>query len=230
MSEVLISATDLARMAKDATVIPIDTRSPDAYAAGHVPGAVNIHEIFTYLATSTPEGMIELTGKFADAFGKAGLSGKETAVVYEQSMDSGFGQSCRGNFLLTALGYKNVKVLHGGFNAWTAEDQPVSTETPPVSDAAFPVDPASAAIMLNASDMLAALDKPDIAILDVQLGDGIVYPLAEQMMAEDVAVIFHSGQLTPSEVAQRFPNARSLHKPCPPAAVIDTIQRVTGTA
>jgi thiosulfate/3-mercaptopyruvate sulfurtransferase len=168
MSEVLISATDLASMAEDATVIPIDTRSPDAYAAGHIPGAVNIHEIFTYLATSTPEGMIELTGKFADAFGKAGLSGKETAVVYEQSMDSGFGQSCRGYFLLTALGYKNVKVLHGGFNAWTAEDQPVSTETPPVSDAVFPVDPASAAIMLNASDMLAALDKPDIAILDVR--------------------------------------------------------------
>ena len=168
MSEVLISAADLASMAIDATVIPIDTRSPDAYAAGHVPGAVNIHEIFTYLATSTPEGMIELIGKFADAFGKAGLSGKETAVVYEQSMDSGFGQSCLGYFLLTALGYKNVKVLHGGFNAWTAEDQPVSTETPPVSDAAFPVDPASAAIMLNASDMLAALDKPDIAILDAR--------------------------------------------------------------
>ena len=47
--------------------------------------------------------------------------------------------------------------------------------------------------------------KPDIAILDVQLGDGIVYPLAEQMMAENVPVIFHSGQLSPAEVALRFP-------------------------
>ncbi|WP_370187482.1 response regulator [Qipengyuania sp.] len=67
--------------------------------------------------------------------------------------------------------------------------------------------------------------KPDIAILDVELGDGIVYPLAEQMIAEDVKVIFHSGKLTPVEVAQRFPDAQALHKPCPPAAVIDTIQR-----
>jgi Rhodanese-like domain. len=33
----------------------IDTRNPDAYAAGHLPNAVNVHEIFTYLATSTPE-------------------------------------------------------------------------------------------------------------------------------------------------------------------------------
>ncbi|MBX7482438.1 response regulator [Qipengyuania qiaonensis] len=70
-------------------------------------------------------------------------------------------------------------------------------------------------------------NKPDIAILDVQLGDGVVYPLAEQMMAEDVPVIFHSGQMTPSEVAQRFPQAQALAKPCPPAEVIDTIQRAT---
>jgi len=68
-------------------------------------------------------------------------------------------------------------------------------------------------------------NKPDIAILDVQLGDGIVYPLAEQMMAENVPVIFHSGQMTPAEVARRFPSAQALAKPCPPAEVIDSIQR-----
>ena len=67
--------------------------------------------------------------------------------------------------------------------------------------------------------------KPDLAILDVQLGDGIVYPLAEQMMAEDVPVIFHSGQLTPEEVGKRYPLAQALAKPCPPALVIDSVQR-----
>ena len=67
--------------------------------------------------------------------------------------------------------------------------------------------------------------KPDIAILDVQLGDGIVYPLAEQMMAENVPVIFHSGALSPEEVAKRFPRAQALSKPCPPAAVIESVQR-----
>lgn len=66
--------------------------------------------------------------------------------------------------------------------------------------------------------------KPDIAILDVQLGDGIVYPLAEQMIAENVEVIFHSGRMTPDEVAKRFPTARALSKPCPPAEVIHTVQ------
>ena len=67
--------------------------------------------------------------------------------------------------------------------------------------------------------------KPDVAILDVQLGDGIVYPLAEQMMAENVPVIFHSGQLSPNEVAARFPAAQALSKPCPPAEVIASVQQ-----
>jgi thiosulfate/3-mercaptopyruvate sulfurtransferase len=120
MTDVLITAGELAEFLTKEPCVIIDTRNPEAYGAGHLPGAVNVHEIFTYLATSTPEGIHELKTKFADAFGAAGLSGKETAVIYEQSMNSGFGQSCRGYYLLTMLGYPKVKVLHGGYDAWAA--------------------------------------------------------------------------------------------------------------
>ncbi|MGE3245569.1 MAG: sulfurtransferase [Beijerinckiaceae bacterium] len=168
MSEVLVSPGELEALAASGPVVIIDTRSPESYSEGHLPGAVNIHDIFTYLATSTPEGMSELTTKFADAFGKAGLSGAETAVVYEQSMDSGFGQSCRGYFLLNALGYKKVRVLHGGYNAWVSAGLATSTATPPPATAAFPLDPAASGIILDQAAMLDAIGKPGIAILDVR--------------------------------------------------------------
>ena len=168
MSEVLVSAADAAQMMSTQPVVVIDTRNPDAYAAGHIPGAVNMHEIFTYLATSTPEGIEELKAKFAQAFGAAGLSGAQTALVYEQSMNSGFGQSCRGYYLLSVLGYGEAKVLHGGYDAWAAAGLPVSTEAASPSPAAFPVDLAGASILIDAQAMLAALDNPDIAILDVR--------------------------------------------------------------
>ena len=71
--------------------------------------------------------------------------------------------------------------------------------------------------------------KPDCAILDVQLDDGIVYPLAEKLMAEDIPVIFHSGVFGPSEVSERYPNSQALAKPCPPADVIETVQRALAT-
>ena len=168
MSEVLISPSDLSSFMTSEPCVVIDARNPAAYAEGHIPGAVNIHEIFTYLATSTPEGMEELKTKFAEAFGKAGLSGKETAVVYEQSMNSGFGMSCRGYFLLSFLGYPKIKVLHGGYEAWAKADMPVSTATPTPTPATFPVDPVAADLIIDAPAMLAALGQTGIALLDVR--------------------------------------------------------------
>ena len=71
MTDVLITAGELAELITKEPCVVIDTRNPEAYGAGHLPNAVNVHEIFTYLATSTPEGMTELKTKFADAFGAA---------------------------------------------------------------------------------------------------------------------------------------------------------------
>ncbi|MGD9920965.1 MAG: sulfurtransferase [Pseudorhodoplanes sp.] len=167
MTAALITAEDLKTMMASEPVVVIDTRNPDAYAAGHIPGAVNVHDIFTYLATSTPEGMAELKSKFADAFGAAGLSGKETAVIYEQSMNSGFGQSCRGYFLLSMLGYPSIKVLHGGFDAWTMQGLPVTTEVPSPTPSSFEIVPEAGEIVIDYKTMLAALGKP-IALLDVR--------------------------------------------------------------
>src|SRR6201991_531062 len=163
--EVLISASDLAELIKKEPCVIIDTRNPDAYAAGHLPNAVNVHEIFTYLATSTPEGMAELKTKFADAFGAAGLSGRETAVIYEQSMNSGFGQSCRGYYLLTMLGYPKIKVLHGGIDAWAAAGLPVTIDVPAPAKASFPIVPEAGDILIDAKTMLGAVGNPNIALL-----------------------------------------------------------------
>lgn len=72
--------------------------------------------------------------------------------------------------------------------------------------------------------------KPDLAILDIDLGRDNVFPLAETLLAEDVKVIFHSALYSPEEVQQRFPQAVILEKPCPPGALLETVQRVLETA
>lgn len=65
--------------------------------------------------------------------------------------------------------------------------------------------------------------RPDLAILDIELDDGVVYPLAERLMREDVPVIFHSGQVPLEEMTARFPQVRALKKPCPPKAMLDNV-------
>ena len=167
----LISPIQLEKLTQSTPTVIIDTRDPDSYAAGHIPNAVNIHDIFTFLATSSREGLDELSGKFADAFGDAGLSGEETAVFYEESMNTGFGQSCRGYFLLQYLGYSKASVLHGGYQAWVAEGLEVSTEATKPESKTFDIDTGASSIMLTKEDMLAALDVDSIVKLDVRDAD-----------------------------------------------------------
>ena len=52
MSEkVLVTPSELSALMNSEPIVLIDTRDPATYAAGHLAGAVNIHDIFTYLAT-----------------------------------------------------------------------------------------------------------------------------------------------------------------------------------
>ena len=83
-------------------------------------------------------------------------------------MNSGFGQSCRGYFLLTMLGYPKIRVLHGGFDAWAAKGLPVTTEVPKPKPASFAIVPEAGDILIDAKTMLAAVGKPGIALLDVR--------------------------------------------------------------
>lgn len=65
---------------------------------------------------------------------------------------------------------------------------------------------------------------PDLAILDINLEGGEVYPLAERLMAQNVPVIFHSGRVSPAEVFKRYPGALALAKPSPPDQIIATMR------
>jgi thiosulfate/3-mercaptopyruvate sulfurtransferase len=164
---VLISPAELTTLMNSEPVVLIDTRDADTYAAGHIPGAVNLREIFTFLATSSAEGLTELKATFAQHFGAVGLSGDETAVFYEDALNSGYGQSCRGYYLLTWLGYPKVKVLNGGYSAWKASGMPTSTEAVAPIAATFPSDLSMADVMLTKDDVFAALGS-DTVLLDVR--------------------------------------------------------------
>lgn len=166
--KVLLDPKELLERLNNGDVIPIDTRDPESFAVGHIPGAINAHDIFTYLATSTPEGQKELQTKFAAIFGAAGLSGKELAVVYEESLNTGFGQSCRGYYLLKFLGYPRAAVLHGGFQAWSEENLPTTIEVSTPTPKSFPVDPKAATLIVDAKTMLEAVNDPSIVKLDVR--------------------------------------------------------------
>lgn len=65
--------------------------------------------------------------------------------------------------------------------------------------------------------------KPDLAILDIELKDGRVFPLAESLTAQGVPIIFHSAHAGDSDLETRYPKARICAKPCPPNVILDIL-------
>lgn len=159
-----------ARMELGERLVIIDTRAPEQYAEGHIPGAVNINQIFTYLATSTAEGLAALRDEFAAHFGAAGVCGDERVVIYEDAMDSGYGQSCRGWFLLRYLGHPRVQILDGGLQAWKAEDLALTTDAPAVERRTF-TPRIDDTLMVTWQQMRDALSEPGIVKLDTRAPD-----------------------------------------------------------
>jgi len=166
MSLEIISATQLnERLAKGEHIQPIDTRNDDQFLAGHIPNAVNMHLIFTYLATSDSKGLDTMRSTFVDQFQNIGIDGSETIVVYEGGLITGFGQSCRGAFLSYWLGHNNIYILDGGFIAWEKSGNQIEKGPyKPRNKTAWNPSPHNN-IMANAHDVVNVIQGKDKTVL-----------------------------------------------------------------
>lgn len=72
--------------------------------------------------------------------------------------------------------------------------------------------------------------RPDAAILDVQLADGEVFPLADALTRLGVPIIFHSGHADSRALIARYPGARSASKPCSPDLIAAYLREATAPA
>lgn len=163
--KILYTPEETHQLLESGDAVAIDIRDTDKFDVGHIPGAVNTPDIFYYLAETTQSGLEELHEKFAELFGNAGLDGDKVAILYEDALNTQYGGSCRGYWLLKYLGYPHAGILDGGFAAWKASGGALSTEPPTAPAAKFPLDPNSE-LLVTRDEMLAALDDDQVVILD----------------------------------------------------------------
>jgi thiosulfate/3-mercaptopyruvate sulfurtransferase len=146
------------------TVI-IDVRDTEDYATGHIPGAVNIPEMFTTLSMTSPEGLREMENTFTPLFRAAGVRPGATVIVYEDCLHTRYGGSCRGYFQLQLLGHEDVGILDGGLAQWVKDGFPLTTEaSSPVASDFQPR--LQTGLLATVDDMLAALHDPAVKLLD----------------------------------------------------------------
>jgi thiosulfate/3-mercaptopyruvate sulfurtransferase len=167
----LTSVAELAdALAGDAPPTLIDVRwrpdgppGIDRYRSGHLPGAVYV-DLDAQLAGPPGSGgrhPLPAAADFEADMRAAGVRARGSVVVYD---DADATIAARAWWLLRYFGYERVRVLDGGFGAWQAAGEPVSTEDVaadpgdfaaepghlPVLDAAAAAEVARSGILLDA--------------------------------------------------------------------------------
>ena len=150
---------------KQGDAILVDVRDAEEFTKGHIPGAINIPEMFTTLSMTTPEGLKELQNIFVPLFRKAGIRNNQTVIVYEESLNTRYGGSCRGYFQLSLMGHKDVGIIGGGFAQWKEDGLPVTTEATMATASDFKSD-IQMNMIATKDEVLAALKDPSVKLLD----------------------------------------------------------------
>jgi thiosulfate/3-mercaptopyruvate sulfurtransferase len=178
MYTTLIQPADLARIVNDENVAILDCRhdlgqpkwSDEAYAAGHIPGAVQAHldrDLSAAVGPQTGRHPLPDVAKLSETLGRWGIDATTQVIAYDQG-NGAYG--ARAWWLLRWLGHKKVAVLDGGLAAWQEAGLPVTREpasrkprtfTPHLEEGAF----------LTAAQVQQALVDESIALVDARGAD-----------------------------------------------------------
>lgn len=165
----LVDAAWLAEHAPDPDLRVIDfrwyldgRRGRDAYAAGHVPGAVFVDLEEVTGETGPGRHPLPSAEQFAAVMRAAGVSSGTRVVVYD---DAGGSIAARLWWLLRHFGHAEAAVLDGGLQAWRQPLAKDPTQTPPGDFAA--VEAAN-----EVADLAAVRDRGGAAVLlDARVGE-----------------------------------------------------------
>ena len=135
----LLAETDwLAEHLNDPNVRMVDARPPQQYAAGHIPGAVNLSGFGGIPRAAN--GDMANPEDFARVAGGLGIGINATVVVYDAPSQM-MGMVA---WAFIYYGHQDVRLLDGGYHKWTEEGKPVSTQAASYPHTVFGAQPVEA--------------------------------------------------------------------------------------
>lgn len=153
-------------------VVLIDARASSLYKGqqGHLPGAVNAE--WTYFANMNGKAGDPKWGSIVDAaamakrIGALGINGQKQVIVYGDGGD--WGNSAWVVWILRMTGFKNAKILDGGFTAWRASGGKTSNVTHGAKAVTYPHAKYDPSYIVSTEWLAENLKNPEIKIVDVR--------------------------------------------------------------
>lgn len=164
----LIEADQLLKIADAPTIKILDFRKPEFYLREHIKGSLNIWRTDIENPSYPYKGMMASKTQIETLFSNLGIDTNDTIVIYD---DNALCDSSRLWWVLQNYDFTNVKLLHGGINAWKSNNGMVSVEVPEIEETIFklPEDP-SMKYYVSKDEMLIAVNSNTI-ILDTRTDD-----------------------------------------------------------
>ncbi len=139
-----------------------DLKNPDAYASGHIPGAV--HWPWQQSLWDLPARQFTTPRSFAKLMVKSGISHDTTIVLY-----SGLSQyATYAYWVCTMRGHLHLKILNGNRNLWISEGRRMTRESPRLPAGEYALRPVDDSCRIGRDGVLAGLQDPDRVLLDLR--------------------------------------------------------------
>jgi thiosulfate/3-mercaptopyruvate sulfurtransferase len=144
----------------------VDLGKAEAYARGHVPGAVFLDYAHIVRMAKPVGGLLPDEAQLSVVLSNIGLTPETHVVAYD---DEGGGKAARLLWTLEACGHEHYSLLNGGLHVWVNEGHPLDQEvrTPRPSEYEAQVQPNREAVV-GRQFILEHLNDPEVALLDAR--------------------------------------------------------------
>ena len=142
----------------------LDLRPPEAYTAGHIPGAIHLDLWGLSLIDTDPAPLTAFMWMVEHVLAVHGVQASTPVVVYDEH--SGM-RAARAFWFLEYFGHPSVRLLDGGFNAWTAAGLEVTRDAAPPPNSEWTGSRQSHKLATY-RDVRNALGRNDSVILDTR--------------------------------------------------------------
>ena len=161
----LITPHELAAQLDDPARTPLvlDLRPPDAYTAGHVPGAVHLDLWGVSLIDTDPAPLTAFMWMIEHVLAVHGVDASSPVVVYDEQ--SGL-RAARAFWFFEYFGHP-VRLLNGGFGAWQRAALPATRDADPVPTTSW-TGARRSETLATWRDVHDALDDENTIILDTR--------------------------------------------------------------
>lgn len=141
-----------------------DPRLPIGYRMGHIPGAIEIDPSREFFATTDHTRALAPAEKIAEALGRRGISADSTVVIYDEWTGT---LAAMTYWALRVTGHRDLRILHGGWEAWEKSGGMISQNAPECSPAHYRAQPNLDA-RATAEWIQENSSRPDVFLLDVR--------------------------------------------------------------